>query len=343
MFRKESNRDPESDSTMGKVFGSPDLYRELRVWKASAMKIAIAILSAAILASTLHARTWTSSSGSTIEAEMVSKNSLGVNLRRPDGKGIFVKFDQLSQADRDFVEGEGNEASDGGFNLPSQLATMVEERGVLLMEDNFNREDSDETDDLGEPWATNSKSRAMGDKQNDLVDGALVMTISPRADHAISTNFMPKETYGDCVLFVRMKLEDGGQLKLAYNDKADKSVWAGHINGVTMNEKSIVLADERSARFKMDYRENKESQEYKDAMAAAEKSFPSEIEADEWHEVATLHQGDTLTVFIDGKEVASHTSPGFNHPTKNHFAFAVPKKAIVDDFYLWKLKSAEEE
>ena len=30
-------------------------------------------------------------------------------------------------------------------------------------------------------------------------------------------------------------------------------------------------------------------------------------------------------------------------PTKNHFAFAVPDKAIVDDFYLWKLKPAEGE
>ncbi len=272
---------------------------------------------------------------------MVSKNTMGVNLRRPDGKEIFVKFDQLSKADREFAEGGSSEASEGGFNLPSELAAMVAERGVLLMEDNFNRDDSDEKDDLGEPWATNSASRAMGDKQNDLVDGTPVMTISPRADHAISTNFMPKETYGDCILFVRMKLEEGGQLKLAYNDKADKSVWAGHINGVTMNEKTITLADERSARFKMEYRENKESQEYKDAMAAAEKGFPSEIEADKWHEVATLHQGDTLTVFIDGKEVASHTSPGFDHATKNHFAFAVPDKAIVDDFYLWKLKPAE--
>ena len=74
----------------------------------------------------------------------------------------------------------------------------------------------------------------MGDKQNDLVDGTLVMTISPRADHAISTNFMPKETYGDCVLFVRMKLEEGGQLKLAYNDKAQVgAVAAGpHIRGI---------------------------------------------------------------------------------------------------------------
>lgn len=308
------------------------------------MKASLILFGLMLGTASLSARTWTSTSGSTIEAEMVSSNSMGVNLRRADGSELFVKFEQLSEADREFARGGGSEASEGGgYHLPENLAALVEERGVLLMEDNFNREDPDDKEQLGDPWTTNSDSRAMGDKQNDLVDGALVMTISPRADHAISTNFMPKETYGDCVLFVRMKLEEGGQLKLAYNDKADKSVWAGHINGVTMNEKSIVLADERSARFKMEYRENKGSQEYKDAMEAAEKSFPSDIEADEWHEVATLHQGDTLTVFINGKEVASHTSPGFDHPTKNHFAFAVPGKAIVDDFYLWKLKPVEGE
>ena len=65
---------------------------------------------------------------------------------------------------------------------------------------------------------TNSDSRAMGDKQR------LVMALGDddftRADHAISTNFMPKETYVTaCSL--PMKLEEGGQLKLAYNDKAD--------------------------------------------------------------------------------------------------------------------------
>lgn len=287
-------------------------------------------------------RTWTSTSGSTIEAELVSQNAMGVNLRREDGKELFVKLEQLSETDREFLAALANEEAGGGYTLPEELASLVEESGVLLFNDDFNREDSDEKDDLGEPWTTNSESRAMGDKQNDLVDGTLVMTISPRADHAISTNFMPSETYGDCVLFVRMKLEEEGQLKLAYNDKADKSVWAGHINGVTLNEESVVLADERSARFKMEFRENKDSEEYQDALAAAEKSFSVEIEKEEWYEVATLHRGDTLKVYLNGKEIASHSSPGFDHPTKNHFAFAVPNKAIVDDLYLWKLNPVTE-
>ncbi|MEM9282290.1 MAG: LamG-like jellyroll fold domain-containing protein [Verrucomicrobiota bacterium] len=304
------------------------------------MKLSASLIALALLVTSGFSRTWTSATGTTIEAELVSKNSMGVNLRRPDGKEIFVKLEQLSQEDRDWLE-SGQEENSGAPNLPAELAALVEAQGSLLFKDDFNRDDADEKDDLGEPWSTNSDSRAMGDKQNDLVEGTLVMTISPRADHAISTNFMPTETYGDCVLFVRMKLEEGGQLKLAYNDKADKSVWAGHINGVTMNETSILLSDERSARFKMAFRENKDSDEYQQALAAAEKTVPAEIEADEWHEVATFHQGETIRVFVNGDEVASHTSPGFDHPTKNHFAFAVPKKAIVDDFYLWKLTPGE--
>ena len=70
-----------------------------------------------------------------------------------------------------------------------------------------------------------------------------------------------------------------------------------------MNEKSIVLADERSARFKMEYRRTKGRRNTKMRWSGREE-LSLDIEADEWHEVATLHQGDTLTVFINGKEVA---------------------------------------
>mgnify|MGYP003641205749 CR=1 FL=1 len=301
------------------------------------MKRLALILLVALATIDLSARTWTSATGTAIEAELVSKNSMGVNLRRDsDGKEMFVKLAQLSEADQEWLAG-GAEESASGPNLPEALAALVEARGVALIQDDFNREDSEEKDDLGEPWATNSDSRAMGDKQNDLVDGTLVMAISPRADHAISTNVTTTETYGDCVLFVRMKIEEDGQLKLAYNDKADKSVWAGHINGVTITPSKLTIEDEKSARFDMKYREDKESQEYKDAFAAAAKTLDVEVPVDEWVEVATQHEGETVTVFINGEEVGSHTSPGFSHATKNHFAFAVPKKAIVDDFYLWKL------
>ncbi|MEM1444322.1 MAG: LamG-like jellyroll fold domain-containing protein, partial [Verrucomicrobiota bacterium] len=305
------------------------------------MKKTVLILLPLLFVSFASARTWTSATGSTIEAELVSKNSMGVNLRRADGSEIFVKFEQLSEADREFVQQGGGETGSGAPELPEDLAELVAGRGQLLIHDDFNREDSDDQDDLGGAWETNSKSRAMGDKQNDLVEGTLVMTISPRADHAISTAQVTTETYGDAVCYVKMKIEEGGQLKLAFNDKNEKAVWAGHINGVTINETSLLISDEKSARFDMKYRENKDSDEYREALEAAETTMELDVDADEWVEVVTHHDGETLTVYLDGKEVGSHTSPGFAHPTKNHFAFAVPKKAIVDDLYLWKVKSAE--
>jgi hypothetical protein len=127
---------------------------------------------------------------------------------------------------------------------------MVEERGKVLFEDNFDREDADDTDDLGPDWSTNSKSRAQGDKQNDLVG---------------------------------------------------------------------------------------------EVLATADKKVPIELKTGEWLNVVTLHQGDSVTFYIDGEEIGSHTPPGFAHETKKQFVFAVPKRAQVDDLKIWKLEPKDGE
>ena len=83
------------------------------------MKASLILFGLMLVTVSLSARTWTSTSGSTIEAEMVSSNSMGVNLRRADGSELFVKFEQLSEADREFARGGGSEASEGGgYHLP---------------------------------------------------------------------------------------------------------------------------------------------------------------------------------------------------------------------------------
>jgi len=221
--------------------------------------------------------------------------------------------------------------------LPRKVEKLVKEDGDLIFEDEFDREDDDEKDDLGDDWKTNSTNRAQGDKQNDIVDEELVMTISPRANHAISTVTDFEEPLKDMVLYVRMKLPAGGSLKLAYNDKKDKTVWAGHINGVTINHNNIKIDDERTGRFNMKYRDNKNSPEAQEAFKNSSKNFPIRLKKDKWYEVVTVHQGETLTVYIDGDEEASFSSPGFAHPTKRHLAFAVPKIAIIDDLMVWAL------
>lgn len=309
------------------------------------MKTPLLVVTLVALTTLATSRTWTSTDGNTVDAEFISATETHVTIQREaDRKRFTLPIEKLSTEDQAWIK--SNEEGDAAveMELPSEVAGLIEARGSILFEDDFNREDSDETDDLGEAWTTNSQSRAMGDKQNDLVDGELVMTISPRADHAISTVHSTAEPYGDAVVYLRMKLEEGDQLKLAYNDKEDKSVWAGHINGVTMTTDSLKLVDERESVFKLTLRDNKETPEGKaamdEALASASKSFPLDLDAGEWHELVTVHEGETLTVYVDGEEVGAHSSPGFGHETKRQFVFAVAKHAVVDDLKLWKLAPA---
>ena len=297
------------------------------------------------LSSGLFARTWTSTDGVRIDAEFVSADDKGVTIRRNDGRRFTVSMEKLSQEDKDWVK-DKLQTGNALAGLPEDVAALVAEHGTILFEDNFDREDSDTVDEMGAGWKTNSDSRAQGDKQCDLVDGKLVMTLSPKADHGISVNHDTSEPYQDAVLYVKMKLESGEKLKLAYNDKMFKEVHAGHINGVTIDEKSLILDDEKNGRFSAAADAMKTDPSKKDERAALtakwQKKFAVKISTGDWHDVVTVHRGETLTVYIDGKEVATHTSVGFAHPTKRQLAFAVAKKATVDDLKIWKLTPAGE-
>lgn len=294
-----------------------------------------------------HGRIWTSGDGTEVEAEYVSATESEVTIRRDaDGRSFTLPLERLSQEDRDWVaEQLKAESGKGPISLPDEIAALVEEHGTVLFEDDFDRDDADDVDDLGEHWGTNSASRAKGDKQTDLVDGELVMTISPQADHAISVVHNTAEPYRDAVTFVRMKLEEGEQLKLAFNDKQYKPVHAGHINGTTINPGRITLADEREGRFSAKAQELKadpsKAAELKELTAAHERSFDLDLETGEWHDVIVVHRNGVMTAYIDGEEAGSYESPGFGHETKRQFVFAVPKRATVDDLKIWKLKREE--
>jgi hypothetical protein len=67
--------------------------------------------------------------------------------------------------------------------------------GKLIFQDDFNRiESKSDIEDLGNGWGTNRKSRAQGDKQVALKDGALRIYISPHADHAVSVTHAAART-----------------------------------------------------------------------------------------------------------------------------------------------------
>src|SRR5690242_1983212 len=87
---------------------------------------------------------------------------------------------------------------------PSVLAADL---GKLIFQDDFNRKETQtDTDGPGNGWGTNSKSRAKGDKQVDLKDGAMRIHISPRADHAVSVTHAAE--FKDGTVTLRFMLED---------------------------------------------------------------------------------------------------------------------------------------
>lgn len=71
---------------------------------------AIQILLAIILILPLHARTWTSSSGKTIEAEWIKTTATSVSLKLASGKTTTFKLSLLSQADQEYARQLAKEA-----------------------------------------------------------------------------------------------------------------------------------------------------------------------------------------------------------------------------------------
>src|SRR5688500_6996672 len=83
----------------------------------------------------------------------------------------------------------------------------AEDLGRLIFKDDFSRHESQEKiDEPGNGWATNSKSRAKGNKQVDLRDGALHIFIHAEADHAVSVT-RPAE-FTDGAVSLRFMLQD---------------------------------------------------------------------------------------------------------------------------------------
>jgi hypothetical protein len=112
-------------------------------------------------------------------------------------------------------------------SLALTAAVSAEELGQLLFEDNFERSESQEkSDEIGKGWGTNSKSRAKGNKQVDLRDGAMYIYISSEADHAVSVTH-PAE-FTDGAVSLRFMLEDDkDSLGLDFADLGCKKVHAG--------------------------------------------------------------------------------------------------------------------
>lgn len=227
--------------------------------------------------------------------------------------------------------------------LAPLVAVAADDRGQLIFRDDFSRSESQEkTDEPGNGWATNSKSRAKGNKQVDLRDGAMHIFISAEADHAVSVTHPAAFTDGAVAL--RFRLDDArDSLGLDFADAEFKDVHAGHLLAARVSPKQVVFQDLKTGNMRLDIHtarqaKQKLTDEQQAALKGKQKTVARATEVGKWHDLLVTIAGDELSVSIDGQVVGKFNSPGIAHPTKRTLRLAVPRNAVVDDIQIWRKK-----
>ncbi|MFT5467240.1 MAG: hypothetical protein ACI8UO_002344 [Verrucomicrobiales bacterium] len=223
------------------------------------------------------------------------------------------------------------------FAILPQL--QADDHGKLIFEDDFERSESqEEKDEPGNGWGTNSRTRANGNKQVDLRDGAMYIFIHETADHGVSVTHPAEFTNG--AVGLRFMLEDAkDSLGLNFADLKFKEVHAGHLFAAKISAKEVLLQDLKTGNMNLKTREarlaNALTKEQKESLAGKQIKIANKLEVGKWYDLLVQVAGEKITLSIDGKEVGSFESEGIAHPTKRTLRLAVPKNAVVDDLKIW--------
>jgi len=220
------------------------------------------------------------------------------------------------------------------------LNLIAEDHGELIFEDDFERSESqEEKDEPGNGWGTNSKSRANGNKQVDLRDGAMYIYFHESADHAVSVTH-PFEFKNGAVGLKFMLEDPKDSLGLNFADLSYKKVHAGHLFMTRISTSQVQLQDMKTGNMDLEIREANKAKtltkEQKELLKTKTKKIDHQLEAGKWHDLLVQVAGDKMTVSINGKEVGSFESEGIAHPTKRMLRLAVPKNAVVDEVRIWR-------
>ncbi|CAN5675963.1 DUF1080 domain-containing protein [soil metagenome] len=225
------------------------------------------------------------------------------------------------------------------FVLPLKAEEAL---GTLVFSDDFARSETQELkDEPGNGWKTSSSWSAKGNKEVDLVDGALYIYIHPEAIHAVDVGHDFAFTDGTATM--RFKFHDAKDtLNLNFADLSYKEVHAGHICQTVFGTKSTALVDYKTGGMLLKYYDARKAgtlaKEDAELIKTKQKSVPYDISINEWHTLAVTIIGDTMKASVDGKEIGSFSSPGIAHETKQVLRLLVSNKVTIDDVKYYKLK-----
>lgn len=212
--------------------------------------------------------------------------------------------------------------------------------GKLLFEDSFERAEKDDSkEEIGHGWTTNSKSRAKGNKQVDLVDGVVHLTMHEEADHGVS--FVHDAGFQNGTVALRLKLRKQDDFGINIADLNEKSVHAGHICQVKFRPGKMQLMDMKLGQMRLDLRTKRKAGEKLTAaeqklVASKTREFKTLVTPDEWHDIEMHIDGPRMLIKVDGQVAGEFESEGIAHPLKQKIRLAVNNQAWVDDVRIYK-------
>ena len=219
------------------------------------------------------------------------------------------------------------------FLLAIATHTFAAEPAVIFSDD-FNRTPDDPSvEKIGNEWRTNSKSRAKGNQQAFMNDGALYMERHAEADHGVSTS--QDVDFQNATIAMRFKLGPKDDLGINIADLQEKSVHAGHLCMAKVMLNKVEISDLKTGRMMLDRHTRNRSKAMTDddkaVIKSKTKTFPIKLAADTWHDLSVTINGDVMSVSINGESIGEFASEGIAHPTKRRLRLAVNKAAWVDD------------
>lgn len=226
------------------------------------------------------------------------------------------------------------------FSIASLSVGQADEPGTLLFSDDFERSESQEQkDEIGNGWGSNSRKRAQGNKQVDLRNGAMYISIHETADHAVSVTHPAEFTNGT----VRLKfmLEDeADSLGLNFADLKYKKVWAGHLFVARISTKDVQLQDLKTGNMDLEIRKQRQAKTLTNAQKEMLKTKVVRkkhvLSTGKWHELQIDIIDRKISLQIDGKAVSQFSSDGIAHPTKRLLRLSVPRNAVVDEVRVYR-------
>lgn len=213
--------------------------------------------------------------------------------------------------------------------------------GEVILSDNFERTEQDpEKEQVGNGWGTNSRTRAQGVKQVDLIDGALSIKRADVADHGVSVTH--QVAFQNATIQLRFRLGPKDDLGINIADMKEKSVHAGHLCMARMTLKQLEIVDLKTGRMNLEMRarrlEGKLTADEKAAINRKSKYFPLDLSPNDWHTLKVSISGSKMSVWIDDELAGEFASDGIGHPTKSLLRLAVNKSAWVDDVQVMRTR-----